>query len=104
MQIQHTAKDFELTDAIRSHAEEKLAKACAQVVRDSALRVHVTYETVGHHHHGDNRGIHVVVYLPGGEPLQATEVAGDLYAAIDRAAKDIERQVRRQRDRGAARH
>lgn len=102
MDIQHTAKDFDLTDAIRDHAEEKLTKACSQIENLPAVRVHVTYRTVGHGQHGDNRGIHVLVFVPHGEPLQAEEASDNLYGAIDQAAKDVERQVKRYRDKMAS--
>ncbi len=99
MDIQHTAKDFDLTDAIRNHAEDKLRKACHQLDAVQGVRMHVTYETIGHGNHGDNRGVGVVLFVPHGEPLKAFEATDDLYATIDLAAKDIERQVRRYRER-----
>jgi len=102
MNIQHTAKGFELTDAIRDHAEEKMGKACAQLSGVAACRLHLTYHTVGHSKHGENQGVHVLLNVPHGEPLQAEETAEDLYAAIDAAAKDIERQVHKYRDRLAS--
>jgi putative sigma-54 modulation protein len=99
MDIQHTAKDFDLTDAIRAHAETKLQKACSQLSGVQGVRMHVTYEKVGHGNHGDNRGVSVVLFVPRGEPLKAYEATDDLYATIDLAAKDLERQVQRYRER-----
>lgn len=99
MDIQHTAKDFELTAAIREYAEEKLRKACTQLEAFQGVHMHVTYETVGHANHGENRGLHVVCFVPKGEPLKAEEVDESLYAAIDAASKDIERQVNRYREK-----
>ncbi len=99
MDIQHTAKDFDLTDAIRGHAETKLKKACTLLSGVQGVRMHVTYESVGHGSHGDNRGVSVVLFVPKGEPLKAYEATDDLYATIDLAAKDIERQVHRYRER-----
>lgn len=37
--------------------------------------------------------------MPNSEPLKAEEATSDLYATIDAAAKDIERQVRRYREK-----
>ena len=102
MEIQHTAKDFDLTDSIRDHAEEKMGKACAQLAGVGACRMHLTYRTEGHSKHGANQAVHVLLTVPHGEPLQAEEVADGLYAAIDAAAKDIERQVHKYRDRLAS--
>jgi len=102
MEIQHTAKDFDLTDAIRDHAEEKMGKACAQLDGVAACRMHLTYSTEGHAKHGGNQHVHVLLNVPHGKPLQADEIADDLYKAIDAAAKDIERQVHKYRDRLAS--
>lgn len=99
MDIQHTAKDFDLTDAIRTHAEDKMRKACHQLSGEQGVRMHVTYETIGHGQHGDNRGVSVVLFVPRGEPLKAYEATDNLYATIDLAAKDIERQVHKYKDR-----
>lgn len=99
MEIQHTAKDFELTETIRMHAEEKFKKACSQLDGFQGIRLHLTYTTVGHAHHGDNQRVHAVLFVPNSEPLLADEATSDLYATIDAAAKDVERQVRRYRDK-----
>ncbi len=99
MEIQHTCKDFELTDSIRTYSEDKMRKACAQLEGFQGIRMHLTYETVGHASHGDNQGVNVVLFVPNSEPLKATEATDDLYATIDLAAKDIERQVKRYRDK-----
>ena len=99
MEIQHTAKDFELTAAIRGYAEEKFGKACSQLDGFSGIRLHLTYEKIGHSNHGDNQGCTAVLFVPNSEPLKAEEATSDLYATIDAAAKDIERQVRRYREK-----
>ena len=99
MDIQHTGRNFELTDAIRSYAEDKLTKACSQLERFSAAHMHITYEHEGHGKHGNNRVIHVVVSVPHSEVLTVREVNDDLYAAIDLAAKHLERQVVRYRNK-----
>lgn len=99
MEIQHTAKDFDLTDAIRAYAEDKFGKACLQLEGFSGIRLHVTYETVGHSNHGDNKAVSALLFVPNSEPLKAAEATNNLYATIDAAAKDIERQVRKYRDK-----
>lgn len=99
MEIQHTAKDFDLTDTIRTYAEEKFRKACSQLSGFQGIRLHLTYETVGHSNHGDNQAITAVCFVPNAEPLKAEEATSDLYATIDAAAKDVERQVRKYREK-----
>lgn len=99
MDIQHTGKDFEITDAIRVYAEDKLGKATSTLTDTGSVRMHVTYEKDGHSTHGDNQTVHVVVFVPNHEPLQVNERAETLYAAIDVASESLERQVVRYRDR-----
>lgn len=105
MEFQHTGRDFELTDAIRAYAEDKLGKACVQIERYGATTLHVTYEREGHAHHGLNQVVHAVLFVPNHEPLTVRDQEPDLYAAIDRAAKQLERQVHRycQKHQGAER-
>ncbi|HJL15966.1 MAG TPA: ribosome-associated translation inhibitor RaiA [Sandaracinaceae bacterium LLY-WYZ-13_1] len=99
MEIQHTAKDFDLTDAIRDHAEEKFQKACTQLEGFQGVRLHLTYQTVGHSKHGENQCVTALCFVPNSEPLKAEETTSDLYASIDAAAKDIDRQVRKYREK-----
>ena len=102
MDIQHTAKDFELTDAIRTYAEDKFKKACTQLDGFQGVRLHLTYETVGHSNHGDNQGLVALCFVPSHEPLKAEETTSSLYASIDVASKELERQVRKYRDKHQA--
>ena len=102
MEIQHTAKDFDLTDAIRQYAEEKFKKACSQLDGFQGINLHLTYETIGHSNHGDNQGVTALCFVPSHEPLKANEATDSLYATIDLAAKDIERQVRKYREKHQA--
>jgi putative sigma-54 modulation protein len=99
MEIQHTGKDFDLTDAIRTYAEDKFRKACTQLDGFQDVNLHLTYQVIGHSNHGDNQGVTAVCFVPNAEPLKAEEVTSNLYATIDAAAKDIERQVRKYRDK-----
>lgn len=99
MEIQHTGKDFDLTESIRSYSEEKMRKACSQLEGFQGVRMHVTYEQIGHSNHGDTQGVTVVLFVPNSEPLKAEEATDDLYATIDLASKDIERQVKKYREK-----
>lgn len=102
MDIQHTSKDFELTEAIRAYAEDKLGKATSTLSDTASVRMHVTYEKDGHSNHGDNQVVHVVVFVPSHEPLRVNEKSSTLYAAIDTAAEALERQVVRYRGRAVS--
>jgi ribosomal subunit interface protein len=63
------------------------------------MSLHLTYETVGHASHGANQKIHAVLFLPRHEPLAVSETCESLYTSIDLAAKELERQVRRYREK-----
>lgn len=99
MDIQHTCKNFELTEAIRTYAEDKLGKATSLLSDTAGVRMHVTYEKEGHSIHGENQTVHVSVTVPSHDPLLVNEAASTLYAAIDTASEALERQVSRYRDK-----
>ncbi len=94
MEIVIHGRNLDLTDAIRRHTGDKLRKMekyLGNVVVQLALGVekerHRAEITVGFH----------------GLTLRAEEETGDLYASIDGAVKVLEGQIRRHRDKIAAR-
>lgn len=99
MEIQHTGKDFDLTEPIKSYAEEKFRKACTPLEGFQGVHLHLTYHEIGHSNHGDTQGVTAVCFVPNSEPLKAEEATDNLYATIDLAAKDIERQVKKYREK-----
>lgn len=94
MHVDIKAKNFELTDAIRSSVEEKMASLDEKVARfgDSVTAEVEVGKTTEHHAKGPVFRAEVHVRLPG-KLVYAESINYDLYAAINDARKEAERQV-----------
>ncbi len=85
MHIQITAKNIELTDAIRSYVEKKVKKV--KKYFDQVIDVHVVLEV--------QKNLHIAEILVNakGVFLKGFEKSEDLYASIDLALDKIDRQL-----------
>jgi putative sigma-54 modulation protein len=94
MQLDIKTKDIELTDAIRSHIEAKMASLDAKVARfgDSVTAEVEVGKTTSHHHKGEIFRAEVHVRLPG-NTIYAEATHEDLYAAVNEAKHDADRQI-----------
>lgn len=94
MQLDIKTKDMELTDAIRAHIETKMATLDAKIAR---FGTSVTAEvevgrTTSHHHKGEVFRAEIHVRLPG-NAIYAESTGEDLYAAVNEAVKEADRQI-----------
>ncbi len=85
MHIQITAKNIDLTDAIRSYVHKKIGKV--KKYFDQVIEVHVVLEVQ------KNRHIAEVLVDAKGVFLKGLEKSEDLYASIDLAVDKIEKQL-----------
>jgi ribosomal subunit interface protein len=94
MQLDIKTKDLELTDAIRAHIEQKMASLDAKVARfgDSVTAEVEVGKTSGHHNKGDIFRAEVHVRLPG-NAIYAEATHEDLYAAVNDAKHEADRQI-----------
>jgi putative sigma-54 modulation protein len=85
MNVQITAKNIEVTDAIRSYAEKKVAKM--EKYFDHITEANVVLEV--------NKNLHIVEVLISakGVFMKGLEKSEDLYASIDLAVDKIEKQL-----------
>ncbi|MGA1861582.1 ribosome-associated translation inhibitor RaiA [Deferribacter thermophilus] len=85
MNIQITARNLELTDAIRSYVEKKVSKIKRYF--DQIIDVHVLLEI--------QKNVHIAEILVDakGVFLKGLEKSEDLYASIDLAVDKIEKQL-----------
>ena len=88
-----TFRHLTATDALRSHAESKIAPLLT--LGAGATNAHVILSTATHHH----RQTAEIVVHGAGAPLTAHAETDDMYQAIDQAAAKLESQVRRRKDR-----
>jgi len=102
MQINIQARNFSLTDALRSHAERRLrfALTCCD---DHIQRVVMRLSDINGPRGGADKRCHLQVVLAGLPDVVIEDTEADLYVAIDRATdragRTVERRLARQRDR-----
>ena len=105
MQINIQARNFSLTDALRSHAERRLrfALTCCD---DHIQRVVMRLSDINGPRGGADKRCHLQVVLSGLPDVVIEDTEADLYVAIDRATdragRTVGRRLARQRDRGRA--
>ena len=99
MQLQVKGRNISVTDALFEHAEQKLERL-ARILPpwDDATTVELEL-SVEHNPKIERAQIAEVTVRTKGPVLRVRESADDMYAAIDQAARKLERQARRYRDR-----
>jgi len=103
MQIDIHARDFPLTDALRSHIVRRLGFALS--TQDEHIQhVMVCLSDINGPRGGADKRCHIQVRLPRLSDVVIEDTAVDLYAAInraaDRAGHTVGRRLARQRDKG----
>jgi len=105
MQIDIQARQFSLTDALRSHAERRLrfALTCCD---DHIQRVAMRLSDINGPRGGADKRCHLQVVMAGLPDVVIEDTEADLYVAIDRATdragRTIGRRLARQRDTARA--
>ncbi|MBE2319284.1 ribosome-associated translation inhibitor RaiA [Solirubrobacter sp. CPCC 204708] len=94
MQIEVKGRNLQVTDELREYAEKRFAKIAKQVSDLAELDLEVADENVP----GDPIAAEVVLRLKGTE-LRAKEVSKDPKHAVNLVADNLERQVKRHRDK-----
>jgi putative sigma-54 modulation protein len=94
MQIEVKGRNLQVTDEMREYAERRFDKIAKQVSELATLDLEVTDEHVP----GDPIAAEVVLHLKGTQ-LRAKEVSKDAKHAINLVADNLERQVKRHRDK-----
>ena len=98
MQIDIEARDFPLTEALRSHAERRLRFAltcCGEHIRRVAMRLSDVNGPRG----GADKRCRLQVVLAGLPDVVVEDTEADLYVAIDRATDRAGRTLVRKIDR-----
>ena len=98
MQIDIQARDFSLTDALRSHAERRLrfALSCCD---DHIQRIAMRLSDINGPRGGADKRCHLRVVLDGLPDVVIEDIEADLYVAIDRATDRAGRTLLRKIDR-----
>ncbi len=93
MQITITSKHFELTEAVRQHAEDKVSKLPRYY--DSIDQIEVILSG----HEGLNPGVEVIARAKHNKVFVGTETGNDILACLDMAVHKIESQLRKAKSR-----
>ena len=90
--LQITARDIEVTDAIRADIEEKAGKL--DKYYDRIMRCRVVLESPKRHQHeGKLYNVHIYMTVPGSELMVKRELNKDLYVAIRDAFQAARRKL-----------
>ena len=96
MQLQVKGRNFEMSEQIRSYAEEKLGKL-EKLVKDPT-RIELELLVEKNPSISDNHVAEATVWTKG-PVLRARESSADMKASIDQLVEKLERQVKRYRDK-----
>jgi len=88
-----TGKHIEITDALKTHAEEKAAKLPKYY--SSINRVEVIIEGGN----GGNIGVEIIARGEHSNVFVVTETGEDVYSCIDLAVHKLERQLRKKKEK-----
>jgi ribosomal subunit interface protein len=106
MQIDIRAKGFELSPALREHAERRLGFALSWAVYD-VRKVAVRLYDINGPRGGEDKCCRIQIALPGTSDVVIEDTEADLYIAInravDRAERSLARRLERQREHRHAR-
>ena len=94
MQIEVKGRNLQVTDEIREHVARRFDKIGKQVSEQAVLELEVADENVP----GDPVAAEAVLHLKGTQ-LRAKEVSKDAKHAINLVGDNMERQVKRHRDK-----
>jgi putative sigma-54 modulation protein len=96
MQLQIKARNLELSDSLREHAERKLGKLERQVHQLTKIEVELAVER--NPSIADNQVAEATVWLKG-HTLRARESSSDMKASIDELTEKLVRQINDLRDK-----
>jgi ribosome-associated translation inhibitor RaiA len=98
MRIDIHARNFSLTDALRSHAERRLRFALT-CCNDHIQRIVLRLSDINGPRGGVDKRCHLQVVLDGMPDVVIVDIEADLYVAIDRAVDRAGRTVVRKVER-----
>ena len=98
MRIHVRSRGFELTNALRAHAERRLLFALGRF-RRRLQSVMLRMDDVNGPRGGADKRCQIVARLAPWGDVRVEELDGDLYAAISRAAGRLDRAVAREMER-----
>ncbi|MCF3651058.1 ribosome hibernation-promoting factor, HPF/YfiA family [Synoicihabitans lomoniglobus] len=83
---------LDLTDAIKAHVREKVAKLLRHEPRIVRVRLEIEYHQTKSHHGQFTAKGHIEI---SGPDLNASDNGDDAYVAIDKVVSELDRQIRK---------
>ena len=99
MRVIVKGRHFNLTPAVKAHAEEKLGKSLMRIFDRPAAKIEIELGFLGEKRGDDTHECRVSVFMPHGRPINITEIDDNMYKAIDLARDRLIEQVKRQQGR-----
>jgi putative sigma-54 modulation protein len=96
MKFQVTGRNIGITEALRSHAEDKLLKLGKNLNSASTMELELLVEK--NPSIADNQVAEATIFTKG-PVLRARSASGDMYASIDLVADKLSRQVKKYRSK-----
>ncbi len=96
MKVIVKARHMDLTDSMRSYAEEKLGDALTKIFDRPAAKIEIELSDLGKVHDG-TKECRCIVHMPGGPSITVHETHDDMYTAINMAHDRLMEQVKRAR-------
>ena len=94
MKLTVTGRKIEITDGIRNHLNDKMAKTIADL--GEAADVHVALSVEKHRHFAE------ITVKTKNFTLHSHEETEDLYASMDKALEKMEKQIRKHKEKAKA--
>ena len=85
MRVIVKGRHFNLTPAVKEHAEEKLGKSLMKIFDRPAAKIEIDLGFLGENKGEKSHECHVSVFMPHGRPINIREVDDNIYKAIDLA-------------------
>lgn len=98
MQIELSAKDIELSDAVREHVDRRLSFALGRFAGRFG-RVRVRLEDDNGPKGGEDKRCRISVEIKGAEDVVVEEIDVEVNAAVSRAAERVGRTIARRLDK-----
>jgi ribosomal subunit interface protein len=99
MRVIVKGRHFNLTPAVKEHAEEKLGKTLMKIFDRPAAKIEIDLGFLGENKGEKTHECHVSVFMPHGRPINIREVDDNIYKAIDLARDRLIEQVKREQGR-----
>lgn len=98
MNINITAKKFELTPSIKEYVEERIEGMSKFFDKITEARVILEVDD-GHHKHGDVNKCEIILRVPGQKDVFAEEWTDEMHKSINQATSEAERELKKVKDK-----